>query len=296
MTLLRTLSRPGRLGGLALGVLALLGGGLSSGCVSQGEYDNTAGASRALQAELQQALAERDAAQEEIDRLSRASEAEKAAMRAQLAAAQERLDRYGALEARINEVDQNLAGVGLSAVDPATDAALRALASSNPGMVSYDSRTGTVRFAADVTFDSGSAVVKDQARNSLRQFAQILSGSGAGYDIEIVGHTDSQQPRNPQTLQRHPTNRHLSVHRAIAVGEVITGFGIPSNRVKVAGWGEYRPAVQNTSTGNTPANRRVEILLRPSTAGSAIGVSAPSGSGSAPPPQPRTARDDFPIK
>jgi hypothetical protein len=28
-----------------------------------------------------------------------------------------------------------------------------------------------------------------------------------------------------------------------------------------AGWGEYRPAVTNTPSGNTPQNRRVEIFL-----------------------------------
>jgi len=296
MTLLRTLARPTRLLALAAGSVALL----ATGCVSQQEYDNTAGASRALQAELQQALAERDAARDEINRVAQATEAEKAAMRTQLENSRRQLERYAGLEARISEVDQNISGIGLSAVDPETDRALRSLAQANPGMITYDSRTGTVRFASDVTFASGSAVVQDNARNTLQQFARILQGSGAGYDIEVVGHTDSQRPSNPRTLQNHPTNRHLSVHRAIAVGEVITGFGIPSNRVKVAGWGEYRPAVPNTPTGNTPANRRVEILLRPSTAGSAVPVGE-SGSTQAPArqpsaPQPRTVRDDFPIK
>lgn len=299
MTLLRTIIRPTRLLTLAVCSAALL----ATGCVSQREYDNTAGASRALQAELQQALAERDAARDELRLLTQSNDADRASLRSQLEASRKQLERYASLEARISEVDQNIAGIGLSAVDPETDRALQALARANSGMISYDSRTGTVRFASDVTFASGSAVVQDNAKNSLRQFAQILQTSGAGYDIEVIGHTDSQKPSNPNTLKNHPTNRHLSVHRAIAVGDAITSFGIPANRVKVAGWGEYRPAVVNTATGNTPANRRVEILLRPSTANEAIAVTAPTTT-AAPaqprqnraPAQQRTARDDFPIK
>jgi chemotaxis protein MotB len=301
MALLRTIARPTRLLALALCSAATL----ATGCVSQQEYDHTAGASRALQAELQQALAERDAARDELRMISQSTDADRAALRNQLEATRKQLERYAALEARISEVDQNIAGIGLSAVDPETDRALQALARANPGMITYDSRTGTVRFAADVTFASGSAVVQDAAKNSLRQFAQILQSSGAGYDVEVVGHTDSQRPSNPNTIKNHPTNRHLSVHRAIAVGEVITGFGIPANRVKVSGWGEYRPAVPNTANGNTPANRRVELLLRPSTANQAIPVAEPTPSNTqqAQPrqqqqaaPQRRTARDDFPIK
>jgi chemotaxis protein MotB len=118
--------------------------------------------------------------------------------------------------------------------------------------------------------------VKDGAKESLSALADVLNADeAAGYEIRIVGHTDSAVP-SAATRQRHPSNMHLSVHRAIAVRNQLAGLGVPTDRMYAAGWGEHRPAVPNTPTGNTPENRRVEIFLTGTTAGSGGGM---SGSG-----------------
>jgi hypothetical protein len=80
------------------------------------------------------------------------------------------------------------------------------------------------------------------------------------YEVNIVGHTDSQRISDA-TARRHPTNMHLSCHRAISVRSVLASMGVPAGRMEAAGWGEFRPMVANTSSGNTPQNRRVEIYL-----------------------------------
>ena len=57
------------------------------------------------------------------------------------------------------------------------------------------------------------------------------------------------------------------------------GLGIAASKIEAAGWGEERPLVPNTSTGNTPANRRVEIYLGRSVGGAGGGASPTGASG-----------------
>ena len=122
-----------------------------------------------------------------------------------------------------------------------------------------------LRFRSDLTFNSGSDQVRDGARQALSSLANVIrNDTNMNYELQIVGHTDSE-PISSGTAQRHPTNTHLSVHRAIAVKQALVSLGVPAQRVLVSGWGEYRPTVPNTATGNTPQNRRVEIFFRPET-------------------------------
>ncbi|MFA6046954.1 MAG: OmpA family protein, partial [Phycisphaerales bacterium] len=152
-------------------------------------------------------------------------------------------------------------------LDADTDQALTALAAQFPDLIKYDSARGMLRFAADLTFDSGSDVVKEDAKRAIAALGQILNNSSAaGYDVYIEGHTDSQRI-SANTAKRHPTNRHLSAHRAISVIEDLAKIGVKPGRMLAAGWGEWRPAVPNSASGNTPANRRVEIFLVKSSAG-----------------------------
>jgi chemotaxis protein MotB len=60
----------------------------------------------------------------------------------------------------------------------------------------------------------------------------------------------------------HPTNWHLSVHRAISVENLMESNGVSPTRISVKGYGEYRPLEANEAgkKGN-PKNRRVEIYL-----------------------------------
>ncbi|NCF41171.1 MAG: OmpA family protein, partial [Planctomycetia bacterium] len=61
---------------------------------------------------------------------------------------------------------------------------------------------------------------------------------------------------------KHPTNMHLSTHRAISVRDALVKDGIAANRVQVAGYGEFRPVAENGKRGSA-TNRRVEIFLTP---------------------------------
>jgi chemotaxis protein MotB len=262
---------------LALGLAAALPLG---GCVSQGDWDNLYATNRSLKDALTRAEQERDQYRNSLDLI-----------REQLAREQQAStdlrNQVNSLRGMLEQAGVNLAGLqsqldnaNFTALDPETDSLLRELADKYPDLIIYDADSGRLRFASDLTFDSGSDVVKDSARASLRALAQILTTSSAAsaYDIHVVGHTDSQRISAGTTGRRHPTNMHLSCHRAISVRGELASMGVSPGKMEAAGWGEFRPLVANTSSGNTPQNRRVEIYLTRPKGGSGAMGSAPSPS------------------
>ncbi|MCC6283722.1 MAG: OmpA family protein [Phycisphaerales bacterium] len=263
---------------LGISIVGLaLSGALLGGCANSKSLDDCLRTSRALQSqvvalendlsEANQSLAEKDRQLASIRGGASGRDQLIADMQAQIDDRDRRLREMGGL---INSMDQ-------TRLDPATDMALADLAAQHPDLLSYDSEHGMLRFNSDLTFDSGSDVVKPSAKSTLQSLASVLAGTAAQYDVEIVGHTDAQRISNPETAKRHPTNTHLSAHRAISVRGELVSLGIPSARLLVAGWGAERPLVANSASGNTPQNRRVELYLRRSTGG--LNASVPEASG-----------------
>jgi chemotaxis protein MotB len=80
--------------------------------------------------------------------------------------------------------------------------------------------------------------------------------------VIIAGHTDDIPIQKPDTRAKHPTNWHLSSHRAISVLNVMASNGIEPKRMSVRGFSEYRPVAENKpNKGGNPQNRRVEIYI-----------------------------------
>lgn len=238
--------------------------------------------------ETNRALTDRNVAlQQEVESISAAYASVQAALESERrlrAEASEELQRLsGANQELLNRMrqwDEQLRTMKFGQLDPATDQALRDLAAQYPDLVVYDADRGMIRFTSDLTFGSGSAEVTAAGRQSLAALGRILTSGAAGqYDIRVVGHTDAQ-PIRAAANRGHPTNWHLSVHRAISVKDELTKMGVANERIEVAGRGEFQPAVPNAANGNTPQNRRVEIFLvrstRPSTAAPAAPASAPA--------------------
>lgn len=266
---------------VALGVLIAGAGALTTGCgVSQTEYDKLWETNRSLtsqNAELRDELSSMRSTNSALQGSAGSADSvitrlqnENSTLRSQLGTAQQSLATF---EDRMNALN-------IGPLDPAVDRALRQLASQNPDLIVYDAERGMVRLASDLTFASGSDEVQSTASGSLSRLAQILSGID-GYDIQIVGHTDDRKPGSV-TARNHPTNMHLSAHRAIAVRNTLGRAGVPWERMSVMGWGEHRPAVANNPSSGTAENRRVEIYLTPSnwdgSSASATPASAPASS------------------
>jgi chemotaxis protein MotB len=130
-------------------------------------------------------------------------------------------------------------------------------------MVEYDSSRGMVKFKSDLTFEKGSDKVQPSAIQAIQLLCGILNTEeGKNFDVIIAGHTDDIPIGQPATREKHPTNWHLSAHRAIAVLNVMTGNKIDPKRLSIRGFGEYRPLEANKpNKGGNPQNRRVEIYI-----------------------------------
>ncbi|MGD1915911.1 MAG: OmpA family protein [Phycisphaerales bacterium] len=261
--------------------IAALGGLLVStlgGCVSQGRFDASERDNRLLREQLAQLEQERNSYQGQIDNARRLrQEAEGAAQQANSALSGAQGD-LTAMEAQLLALGESLDTVALMGLDRRTDQALRNLARKYAGRIVYDPDRGMLRFSSDLTFASGSDAVTTEGQESLADLAEILKAPEAtGYELEIVGHTDSERISS-RTAQRHPTNMHLSAHRAISVLPQKITKNLPANQISAAGWGEHRPLVPNSSTGGTPQNRRVELFIRPSTSGQRGGFATVPGS------------------
>lgn len=133
-------------------------------------------------------------------------------------------------------------------------------------LVTFNSETSVLKFKSDLLFGSGSDKIESGAVGSIKQFCKIMNSKEAKkFDIIIAGHTDDVPIERPATRRKHPTNWHLSVHRAISVLNLMTKNKIVSERVSIRGFGQFRPVEPNKpkKKGNA-ANRRVEIFVVPS--------------------------------
>jgi len=181
-------------------------------------------------------------------------------LRQRIAALEEDLAKK---EALIKSMQEQLMGVSALPVELST--ALEDFAAGND-MVEYDSERGLVKFKSDLLFERGSDTVTTTAAEAVRTLCGILNTDAAKeFDIIVAGHTDDMRIARPATRAAHPTNRHLSSHRAIAVVRILDDCGLEGKRMSTRGFGEFRPVAPNApgNKGNAK-NRRVEIYIVPS--------------------------------
>ena len=132
----------------------------------------------------------------------------------------------------------------------------------------YDPRAGGYgyRLAGDVTFSPGSANLTKQGESILKDVAAQLK-KHAG-EIRIDGHTDTDPVK--KTADKWPDgNIQLGAGRAIAVQKFLISQGVPEEKVFIASYASFRPAVEGKSSEAKQKNRRVEVLmlLEPAAAG-----------------------------
>jgi len=157
------------------------------------------------------------------------------------------------------------------ALPPPLTHALDGFARENPDLVDFDSARGIVKFKTDFTFATGSADLTEKAKSAIGRFATILNSDAArSYELMVAGHTDNTPVVNQTTKVKHPDNWYLSAHRAIAVGDELIKHNVSPQRVADVGYADQRPIASNGTTEGKAQNRRVEVLILPSTVRSTV--------------------------
>ncbi len=106
-------------------------------------------------------------------------------------------------------------------------------------------------------FDSGSTLLKEEAKPVLDQVGLILQSYAAG-TIEIEGHTDNV----PMSGAKYSNNDELSAGRALSVfNYLLSVTSLDPANMKHSGRGEYLPVADNSTAEGRAKNRRVEIKI-----------------------------------
>jgi len=239
---------------------ALAVSGLSvTGCVPQDKYDSMLQTNRSMVEQLTSVNEERQTLMAQIkSRDSQLTQARSEIRRLQ--------GEYTTVEGRIESLNNSnqalatrLANMQPTALPADIEADMTALAAKYPEMLSFDENTGMIRLSSDLTFSSGSDILKTNAGDVIGEMSTILGDTDlGGYQVLVVGHTDDVPLARSKA--KYGSNVMLSAYRANSVRSAMIGSGMNSERIRIAGDGPNDPIVPNIE-GGTEQNRRVEIFL-----------------------------------
>ncbi|MBD3679102.1 MAG: OmpA family protein [Rhodobacteraceae bacterium] len=111
-----------------------------------------------------------------------------------------------------------------------------------------------VRMPQDILFAFDSASVRPDLQDDLRALSRNLQRY-PDTTVDVIGHTDN--------VGSAAYNQDLSARRAGAVASVLINSGVAPYRVRSYGRGESQPIASNLSDSGRAQNRRVEIIIRP---------------------------------
>lgn len=122
--------------------------------------------------------------------------------------------------------------------------------------VTMQSRGLVISFTQAALFPSGEDVISPAAYEGMRRVAEAVQK--IPNPVRLEGHTDSQPIRNSS----FDNNWELSAARSIAVLNVLTDrFGVPHERLSVAGYADTAPIAENDTDQGRAKNRRVDIVI-----------------------------------
>ncbi len=120
-----------------------------------------------------------------------------------------------------------------------------------------------IRVQGDVLFPSGSVDLTDVGMRTLKVVSDAIK-QFPDRIVSIEGHSDGL-PIGDELREQFPSNWELSVTRASRAARFLIRQGIDPDRVRVVGYGEYRPVASNERYEDRALNRRIEIVLVPAT-------------------------------
>ncbi|AUX45080.1 hypothetical protein SOCE26_065610 [Sorangium cellulosum] len=120
--------------------------------------------------------------------------------------------------------------------------------------VKEEKRGVVITLSGAVLFASGKSELLPIAKEKLNQIATTLKDQGSP-PLRIEGHTDSTGSAD--------ANRKLSLARADSVKMHLISVGLPADKIATVGHGPDRPVADNKSPEGRANNRRVEIIVNP---------------------------------
>ncbi|MFW6273573.1 MAG: flagellar motor protein MotB [Halanaerobium sp.] len=113
-----------------------------------------------------------------------------------------------------------------------------------------------ISFTGEILYELGRADLREEGQEVLSMIADNLKS--IDNDIMIEGHTDDL----PIRTDEFPSNWELSSARAVNVIKyMIEEQNFEPARLSAAGYSEYRPVADNSSSTGRNENRRVEIVV-----------------------------------
>ncbi len=126
-------------------------------------------------------------------------------------------------------------------------------------LITKDGDEILVRFANNILFDTGKAVIRPEAEGVMSQIVSAIVTYAERIEmIRIEGHTDNV----PINTREFPSNWELSTIRAVNVLRyVVENYGYPVDRISAVGYGEYHPVEDNSTEDGRRMNRRVDFVI-----------------------------------
>lgn len=121
-----------------------------------------------------------------------------------------------------------------------------------PSEYNVDSVGCSVSLRLRINFERDMSEVPDDSNTSLKKLADFLN-KNSNYKATIIGHTNTIGPAE--------YNLGLSKKRAQAIKEVLSNYGVDSERMISKGRGEKDPIADNNTEDGLYLNRRVDIEL-----------------------------------
>ena len=127
---------------------------------------------------------------------------------------------------------------------------------SSYAAVTIDAEIIKIALTHNIIFDSGSIVLKEEAKKALSKLAEAIKG--LPNSIVVEGHTDNV----PVSGSRIRSNWDLSAMRAFSVIKyMMDEEGIDPERLAAYGYGEFKPVASNDTEAGREENRRIEISI-----------------------------------
>ena len=218
---------------------------------------------RRQQAETERAQAE--AAKKEAERMKQEAElaAQEAARQRQEADAARAaaLQQQQALQAETEKARaaaQEADRLRQQAEQEKAELRARLLQQLNSILETRDSARGLIANMSDVLFETGSYMLRPEARERLAKVSGILLAYPSLH-VDVEGHTDS--------VGSDAYNQRLSEQRAGSVRDYFIQQGVADATIAARGFGKTQPIADNGTPQGRQKNRRVELVL----SGDAIG-------------------------